>query len=768
MAKSEFGAWVPADIPDSSRRRRLRTLGFVGVGAILVSALALVGGGVANGDSSRAATVTAGLVERARTQGSIEVIARLSGRADTSPAEYAELGAAVAATIADKSSVDLLAEVGAVSMTASAAEIQRLAASRSVVSIEPDLLLKPALSRSGPAVGANFTTADGFNGSGYAVAVVDSGVDSGHPAFGGRVVGEACFTRDSCAGTQAFAEGAGSGLPCTFSGCEHGTHVAGIVASGDSLNRGIAPATGVVSLQVFSKTTGAECGNEPQPCARARISDIARALAYAAQPNIRDTYRIVAANISIASDSTFDNGCDAVSPTLRDAIDRLWAAGIAATIAAGNSSNPNQLSLPACIERAVSVGATFVDRAEAWSVSNWSPGLDFAAPGVGITSTIKGGGFDVSSGTSSAAPHVAGAWAVAAQRLGTTDPTTIYQALQASSRSASSGSRVARPALYLRNLSLNGLPRSPGGLFADRWAGVPFEGVPVVGSFRRSGTQEIYLYSGPTSVISNRVNGAMSFSAFGSGGGFIPVPVDVNGDGLTDIYWYGNGRQNYLWFATGDSRVFREATLAETPAAGGGYTPIPIDLTGDGRTDIVWYGQGKGEYVWIAADGVAGGYIGRPLGEVFGAVAPKPAGYVPAAGDFDGDGKADLFWHGPGGLPDEIWYTSTAPRSSLRGAAQTVSRGALRSSGFFQVEGNYRLSIGDFDNDGRDDILWDAQGRPYGSALWLSRDTGFVDGALGYFGSATPVAGNFDSVRGDDVLWFGPGSANDTLWLANR
>jgi subtilisin family serine protease len=89
--------------------------------------------------------------------------------------------------------------------------------------------------------------------------------------------------------------------------------------------------------------------------------------------------------------------------------------GIATVIAAGNDGRLNAISEPACISSAVSVSATD-DSDEIPSFSNAAAFLSLWAPGLAIRAPLSGSvGFIEASGTSMAAPHVAGAWAMLRQ-----------------------------------------------------------------------------------------------------------------------------------------------------------------------------------------------------------------------------------------------------------------------------------------------------------------------------------------------------------------
>ncbi|HSS63072.1 MAG TPA: putative Ig domain-containing protein [Gammaproteobacteria bacterium] len=102
--------------------------------------------------------------------------------------------------------------------------------------------------------------------------------------------------------------------------------------------------------------------------------------------------------------------CDAAFPALKAAIDNLVAADIPVVVASGNEYATNAIAAPACISSALSVGA--VDAGDVVAdFSNSAGFLDSLAPGYGVVAPVPGG-YDIKSGTSMAAPHVAGAVSV--------------------------------------------------------------------------------------------------------------------------------------------------------------------------------------------------------------------------------------------------------------------------------------------------------------------------------------------------------------------
>jgi subtilisin family serine protease len=302
------------------------------------------------------------------------------------------------------------------------------------------------LAESVPLVHAPAAWGSGFDGTGQVIAVIDTGVDKTHPFLSGKVVDEACFAAGSdglqgagdCPNGLSSQTGTGAAVPCTFalSACTHGTHVAGIAAGSVSSFSGVARGAKVMAIRVFSKYTGSECqraGEREDPCALANTSDQIAALEHVYEQ--RGTRKIAAVNMSLGGGrytSSCDNNPDVPHKPI---IDNLRAAGIATVISAGNNRYRDALGEPACISTAISVGSTddgsdgtIADEVSVFS--NSASFLKLLAPGAVIVSSIPGGDFDAKSGTSMAAPHVAGAWAVIKQKVPTATVGQVLFALQ--------------------------------------------------------------------------------------------------------------------------------------------------------------------------------------------------------------------------------------------------------------------------------------------------------------------------------------------------
>ena len=104
-------------------------------------------------------------------------------------------------------------------------------------------------------------------------------------------------------------------------------------------------------------------------------------------------------------------GTDTPSTTLRDAVDYAWDAGSLLVAASGNDGCIPCVDYPAAFDRAIAVGCTTSADAVC-SLSSGGPEIDVTAPGQAILSAYRDGGYAQATGTSAAAPHVAGALAL--------------------------------------------------------------------------------------------------------------------------------------------------------------------------------------------------------------------------------------------------------------------------------------------------------------------------------------------------------------------
>ncbi|MCX6071766.1 MAG: S8 family serine peptidase [Chloroflexi bacterium] len=347
-----------------------------------------------------------------------------------------------------------------ISLEVDSAALAALAESAGVLSIQEDIAVPPALDVSGPLVGATAAWAAGYSGTGQAVAILDTGVDSTHPFLTNKVVLQACFSNGGSNGAASLCPGdvgsltgvAGAGEECSgmIYGCNHGTHVAGIAAGRGGTFSGIGRDASIIAVQVFTEFSGTSCTNYglPTPCALSYTSDQIAALEWLATQVGANS--IASANMSLGGGTYSDEAsCDAANAAEKGAIDSLRAAGVATVIAAGNGYVTTGISSPGCISSAVAVGATN-DADVVVSFSNSSPMLEFWAPGYSINSSLPGTGYGSMSGTSMAAPHVAGAWAVLKSKAAGATVNQILSALTASGVSVTdTRNSVAKPRIQV-------------------------------------------------------------------------------------------------------------------------------------------------------------------------------------------------------------------------------------------------------------------------------------------------------------------------------
>ena len=252
----------------------------------------------------------------------------------------------------------------------------------------------------------------GIDGSGFSVAVIDTGLDTDHPLLADNYVAGYDFVD-------------GDKDPSDRQG--HGTHVAGTVGAVDE-SIGVAPDVGLISLRV----------GESRSVSSDKITD---ALEWVLDNQAE--YNITAVNLSLGggfftSESNFSHSNSAEELNrLQSNIQNLEAAGVTVVASTGNSYFRNQdrynqtnISFPA-ISSTIAVGAVWqnnIGRTVSWGDGSidYTTGADrlpaftqrldadnvLFAPGAIITSTLPGGKTGENAGTSQAAPHVTGSVAL--------------------------------------------------------------------------------------------------------------------------------------------------------------------------------------------------------------------------------------------------------------------------------------------------------------------------------------------------------------------
>lgn len=207
-------------------------------------------------------------------------------------------------------------------------------------------------------------------GTGTYVYVIDTGIRTSHTDFNGRAIWGANFVAST---SDSDEDG-------------HGTHVAGVIAG---KTYGVAKSATVIAVKVLDKTgTGS-------------MSGLLQGLNWAVDDaKSRGVVSKTVINMSVAG---------AYTQSVNDAIRVATDLGITVVAAAGNKNDDVAHWSPGSAPTAITVGA--IDEEDRrGDFSNWGPGVDVFAPGVVIKSASNAGDQESAwmSGTSMAAPHVAG------------------------------------------------------------------------------------------------------------------------------------------------------------------------------------------------------------------------------------------------------------------------------------------------------------------------------------------------------------------------
>ncbi|MEO7410339.1 MAG: FG-GAP-like repeat-containing protein [Sphingomicrobium sp.] len=322
-------------------------------------------------------------------------------------------------------------------------------------------------------------------------------------------------------------------------------------------------------------------------------------------------------------------------------------------------------------------------------------------------------------------------------------------------------------------------------------------------------------YTGGSLTLTGGVSGTLVASA-ASGGGVqlaiqtVAVPVadvrnDFNGDGRSDILWRNVDGQLSDWLGQANGGFVQNNANAAAVVPTSWQIAGTGDFNGDGRDDILWRNVDGQLSNWLAT--ATGGFTQNNANA---AAVVSTAWQVVGTGDFNGDGRDDILWRNTDGTVTD-WLATAAGGFTANDAnaarfvptSWTVvgtgdfngdgrddilsrnSNGQLSdwlgqaNGGFVLNDANALINVdtswkvagtGDFNGDGRDDILWRNDNGQLSN--WLGQaNGGFVNnGAIS--GVFVPLAwsvvavGDYNGDGRDDILWR---NTNGTVtdWLGN-
>jgi subtilisin len=256
-----------------------------------------------------------------------------------------------------------------------------------------------------------------FDPSKVDVAVLDTGIDTDHPDL--NVVGGA-----DCSGSRnpaVWEDGNG-----------HGTHVAGTIAAEDNTIGvvGVAPGADLWAVKVLDNRGSG------------RWSEVICGLDWVAANAAANDIKVINMSLGGSATKADQKPCGGATSPLHKAVCGVVDAGVSVVVAAGNEGTNAAKTVPATYPEVITVSAFRDLNGEPCGAegpkecgnrnddtfagfSNYGNDVDIAAPGVSILSTWPGGTTRTLSGTSMAAPHVAGAIALYIAGSGSDTPDAV-------------------------------------------------------------------------------------------------------------------------------------------------------------------------------------------------------------------------------------------------------------------------------------------------------------------------------------------------------
>jgi Ca2+-binding RTX toxin-like protein len=282
-----------------------------------------------------------------------------------------------------------------------------------------------------------------------------------------------------------------------------------------------------------------------------------------------------------------------------------------------------------------------------------------------------------------------------------------------------------------------------------------------LGSFTFSLSGNTLMYTGGSLTLSNLPSGQIVAQSAAAGGVELTITPsavhdDFNGDGRSDILWRNDNGSIFDFLGTANGGFTSNGDNSFVAVDNSWHIAGTGDFNGDGRADVLWRNDNGNIFDFLATSN--GGFTSNGDNSF---VAVDNSWHIAGTGDFNGDGRADVLWRNDNG---NIF--------DFLGSAN----GGFTSNGdnsFVAVDVGWHVAgTGDFNGDGRADILWrndngnifDFLGSANGG-FTSNGDNSFVAVDNGWHIAGT---GDFNGDGRADVLWRNDnGNMLDFLGTAN-
>lgn len=219
--------------------------------------------------------------------------------------------------------------------------------------------------------------------------------------------------------------------------------------------------------------------------------------------------------------------------------------------------------------------------------------------------------------------------------------------------------------------------------------------------------------------------------------------AEFNGDRKSDILWRNTETgENAAWIMDGKNVV----TAAFLPTTDLIWDYDITDFNNDGKTDVFWRNSVTGENAaWLMDNTTANGY----------AVQELDTNWNPTFGDFNGDSRADIIWSNQDSGENEVWVMNGTLFNDLIFNEETLE----------QLSSSWQANTGDFNADGKTDIFWHNTETGENTA-WLMNGGNVLTKAFLPSNDLAwePSFGDYNGNGKTDVFWRNSTTGGTAIW----